>query len=110
MPFVHSAVVGEGVGAIDGDGVGDAVGIIVGAGVGENVLTSTESATALDMDSRRAKLWSWVVNSPEDTAVTSRSMTTECTELSTSLPVMPAGITSGIDTSETTVTPTASSV
>ena len=43
--------VGEGDGAADGgvDGSGD------GAGVGENVATSTESACALAIDSRRAE-------------------------------------------------------
>ena len=47
---------------------------------------------------------------PDDTASTSRFSTTECTELSFSPPVMPAGMASGIVTSEMTVTPTVSSV
>ena len=41
------------VGEVEGAGVGVVVGISVGAGVGVNVSTSTESAWALDMLSRR---------------------------------------------------------
>ena len=87
--------VGAGVGEVEGAGVGVVVGISVGAGVGVNVSTSTESAWALDMLSRRrytrsapsspsrrrlANSWIALVNEPDETADTKSPSMCECTE------------------------------
>ena len=81
------ARVGEGDGGFDGSGDG--------AGVGENVATSTESAVALAIDSRRAPrssgsasrrraaaVWIAVVKLPSLTAAPSTAITCEWTECS----------------------------
>ena len=89
------AAVGEGDGGVLGAGDGCDVGTGLGAGVGENVATSTESACALAIDSRRAARspgalvparrrraaadWIAVVKLPSLTAAASVAITCECT-------------------------------
>ena len=83
---------GEGDGGVLGAGDGDDVGTGLGAGVGENVATTTESAVALAIDSRRAERspgaasrrraaadWIAVVRLPSLTAEPSVAITCECT-------------------------------
>ena len=106
--------VGAGDGGVDGSGDG--------AGVGENVATSTESACALAIDSRRAArgpgapapasrrrlaaVWIAVVKLPSLTAASSVAITCECTLWS---PLLSAYVlamnASGMRTSLVRVTP-----
>ena len=98
--------VGTGDGGVDGSGDGAGDGGVDGggdgAGVGENVATSTESACALAIDSRRAArsdgapapasrrrvaaAWIAVVKLPSLTAASSVTITCECTLWSPPLP------------------------
>ena len=115
-------MLGAGVGATLGAGDGSDVGAWVGEGVGENVATSTESACALAIDSRRAARspgalvparrrraaadWIAVVKLPSLTAASSVAITCECTLWS---PLLSAYVlamnASGTRTSDVRVTP-----
>ena len=128
------AAVGDGIGTLVGAGVGSGVGGVVGAGdggvvgsgdgagVGENVATSTESACALAIDSRRAErgsgapaptsrrrlaaVWIAVVKLPSLTAAASVAITCECTLWSPPLSAYVLAMNaSGTRTSEVSVTP-----
>ena len=134
------AAVGDGIGTLVGAGVGSGVGGVVGAGdggvvgsgdgagVGENVATSTESALALAIDSRRAArrpdvpapasrrpaavaaVWISVVNSPLLTASPSTVITCECTVCSPGMSTYKWAMTaSATRTSLVSVTPVPSS-
>ena len=112
-------MLGAGVGGTLGAGDGSDVGTGLGEGVGENVATSTESAVALAIDSRRAPrssgsasrrraaaVWIAVVKLPSLTAAPSTAITCEWTEWS---PLLSAYVlamnTSGMRTSLVTVMP-----
>ena len=118
---------GRAVGSCVGDGVGDVDGSGVGAGVGENVATSTESACALAIDSRRAVRspgalkparrrraaadWIAVVKLPSLTATSSVAITCECTLWSPPLSAYVLAMNaSGTRTSLVRVTPVVPSV
>ena len=110
---------GAGDGGVLGAGDGDDVGTGLGAGVGENVATSSESAVALAIDSRRAErssgsasrrraaaVWIAVVKLPSLTAASSVAITCECTLWSPLLPAYVLAMTArGTRTSLVSVTP-----
>ena len=133
------ATVGDGIGMLVGAESGNDVGMLVGAGdggvdgggdgagVGENVATSTDSACALAIDSRRAArspgaptpasrrraaaVWIAVVKLPSLTAASSVVITCECTVCSPGLPAYKLAMTaSATRTSLVSVTPVLSSV